>query len=354
MRDMTALSDDLSSAICFVMYGMGSFWILTAWSTVLKTLYTLDDECSSHVPANAVDGRDACTLWPVEADDDCSTDLPNGDGAHDDTEPPHVPYLSLMPKHTTLQEHHALPSSSPVYTCVCQLPVAIPVSPNSCGNARATATSYPNAKTIRCEPLVDEHMEWYQPSNATLLTRAATLYDTEDSRDISRCRSASCPVTRRRRPACTLSSARSENPPLKPVASPKPAKPAPPIVLVALTAQVDTSERREKSLHRATFQVGLPLTSLALGDVYSIRVELSCPDNEQSHPLPSVMWCFTSTVAEMNKTRQRMQHEVHEGDASCLTLEIESREDMQRFLDTVVMLPRLADAPSLRKFCQMW
>ncbi|RHY52246.1 hypothetical protein DYB38_014283 [Aphanomyces astaci] len=278
------ITDELSSAITFVIYGVSSFCILTAYSTVVQNFHAAGCRHGQlhrrHSKEHAQGGAALTTpatetalasqLLPAKSDDDGD----DGDDQQEATAP--VPYWDLMPKHSALQQHHMGASTTiPLYTCVCQLPVAIPVP------ADGDAMRYPKAYSV-------SHHNVPLPAPA----------------------------------------AKTKSPPRPP-----------PSVLLALTAQADTRERRHRSLFRANIQVGLAVASVSLEDVYSVRVELKCPDNAESHAVAAVLWGFTCTKAEMKTTRDLMQCEV---------------DGAKTFFDTVTNEPRWADAPSLRKLCQMW
>ncbi|KAF0774808.1 hypothetical protein AaE_001491 [Aphanomyces astaci] len=353
------ITDELSSAITFVIYGVSSFCILTAYSTVVQNFHAAGcrhgqlhrrhskehAQGGAALTTPAIETALASQLLPAKSDDDGD----DGDDQQEATAP--VPYWDLMPKHSALQQHHMGASTTiPLYTCVCQLPVAIPVPTDG------DAMRYPKAYSVSVSRGIG-------PTDCmTSTTRMG--YDDTGNDEGSRCRSASCPAARNPHfrpinplpcltPSLSENKSSHHNAPLPAPAATTKSPPRPPSVLLALTAQANTRERRHRSLFRANIQVGLAVASVSLEDVYSVRVELKCPDNAESHAVAAVLWGFTCTMAEMKTTRDLMQCEV-DGAKVLGGLEIASSRDMQTFFDTVTNEPRWADAPSLRKLCQMW
>ncbi|RLO07318.1 hypothetical protein DYB28_005728, partial [Aphanomyces astaci] len=295
------ITDELSSAITFVIYGVSSFCILTAYSTVVQNFHAAGcrhgqlhrrhskehAQGGAALTTPAIETALASQLLPAKSDDDGD----DGDDQQEATAP--VPYWDLMPKHSALQQHHMGASTTiPLYTCVCQLPVAIPVPTDG------DAMRYPKAYSVSVSRGIG-------PTDCmTSTTRMG--YDDTGNDEGSRCRSASCPAARNPhfRPIS------HHNAPLPAPAATTKSPPRPPSVLLALTAQANTRERRHRSLFRANIQVGLAVASVSLEDVYSVRVELKCPDNAESHAVAAVLWGFTCTMAEMKTTRDLMQCEV--------------------------------------------
>ncbi|KAF0719935.1 Aste57867_691 [Aphanomyces stellatus] len=343
---MEEMSEELSSALTFVLYGVSSFCIFTAYSTVFRHHSPLcihhhhkclDD--TTHVPLLSKPSQDPydLVLKPEAQPQDDNDDDNDNDSTtaseddvvaantidheaaarstetlttNDDTSSYWHPW---MPKFSTLQEHHGY---YPLYTCVCQLPVATPV-PDLSADA---ADTYPEAICISCDDDI------FPTSKQAMKTKPAL-------------------------PA-KVGTAESKQQPM-PAPAPGHHAQATNYVVVVPTAHASTRARRDMSLYRAKITVGLAVATVALKEVYSVRLELNCPDNATSHLVSTILWSFTTTVAEVTKLRAEMEAEVDDSDA-LLALAMDSRDDVQAFFDAVTEFPLWADAPSLRKFCQMW